>query len=117
MYLGKDAFEAYHKRYLAKRLLLDRSISLDAECEVIEKLKNQCGHEFTKNFETMLKDIQISSDLNQGFKQQNTYPIYVKVITQAIWPEYSSTSLVLPPEVIIIIIKGRRRRRREIKCV
>ncbi|CAO3687174.1 unnamed protein product [Rhizopus stolonifer] len=96
---SKDAFEAYHKRYLAKRLLLDRSISLDAEYEVIEKLKNQCGHEFTKNFETMLKDIQISSDLNQGFKQQNTYPIYVKVITQAIWPEYSSTSLVLPPEM------------------
>ncbi|KAI9245959.1 Cullin family-domain-containing protein [Sporodiniella umbellata] len=96
---GKDAFELYHKRYLAKRLLLDRSMSLDTEREVIEKLKTQCGHEFTKNFEIMLKDIQVSSELNQSFRKQNEYPIYVKVITQAVWPEYSSTALILPPEM------------------
>lgn len=47
----------------------------------------------------MLKDIRLSSELNQDFKQTNPYPIYVKVVTQAIWPTYSTTSLALPLEV------------------
>ncbi|CAO3695339.1 unnamed protein product [Rhizopus microsporus] len=97
---GKDAFEAYYKRYLAKRLLLERSLSMEAECQVVEKLKSQCGHEFTKNFETMLKDIHVSFDLIQDFKEKSQYPIYVKVITQAVWPSYSATSLTLSPEMI-----------------
>ncbi|RCH83507.1 hypothetical protein CU097_000946, partial [Rhizopus azygosporus] len=96
----QDAFEAYYKRYLAKRLLLERSLSMEAECQVVEKLKSQCGHEFTKNFETMLKDIHVSFDLIQDFKEKSQYPIYVKVITQAVWPSYSATSLTLSPEMI-----------------
>ena len=38
---GKDVFEAFYKRDLAKRLLLGRSSSTDAEKLMIGKLKVQ----------------------------------------------------------------------------
>lgn len=37
---GKDVFEAFYKKDLAKRLLLGKSGSIDAEKSMISKLKN-----------------------------------------------------------------------------
>ena len=37
--LGKDVFEAFYKKDLAKRLLLGRSASVDAEKSMLSKLK------------------------------------------------------------------------------
>lgn len=37
--LGKDVFEAFYKRDLAKRLLLGKSASIDAEKSMLSKLK------------------------------------------------------------------------------
>lgn len=39
MYLGKDTFEAFYKKDLAKRLLLNKSASADAEKTMLMKLK------------------------------------------------------------------------------
>ena len=36
---GKDVFEAFYKRDLAKRLLLNKSASFDAEKSMLSKLK------------------------------------------------------------------------------
>ncbi|KAG8509357.1 Cullin-4B, partial [Galemys pyrenaicus] len=36
---GKDVFETFYKRDLAKRLLLDKSASIDAEKSMLSKLK------------------------------------------------------------------------------
>ena len=36
---GKDVFEAYYKKDLAKRLLLGRSASVDAEKSMLSKLR------------------------------------------------------------------------------
>lgn len=100
---SKDAFEAYYKRFLAKRLLLDRSSSYETENHVLEKLKLECGHDFTKNLESMFSDIQISTDLNNEFKnfktQEPRLPIHVKVIAQAIWPTYPVAKIRLPENV------------------
>ncbi|KAG4171598.1 hypothetical protein ERO13_A12G219875v2, partial [Gossypium hirsutum] len=41
--LGKDVFEAFYKKDLAKRLLLGKSASIDAEKSMISKLKTECG--------------------------------------------------------------------------
>jgi cullin-4 len=101
---GKDAFEAYYKRFLAKRLLLDRSSSNDIENHILENLKAECGHEFTKNLENMFNDIQISVDLNSGFrdfeKGTSRMPLYVKVINQAIWPTSPVSDILLPKEML-----------------
>lgn len=48
-------FEEFYKRYFAKRLLLNRSASSDAEQSMLLKLKEECGAGFTTKLETMLK--------------------------------------------------------------
>ena len=40
-------FEAFYKKDLAKRLLLGKSASIDAEKGMISKLKAECGAQFT----------------------------------------------------------------------
>ncbi|TYH72962.1 hypothetical protein ES332_D05G294000v1 [Gossypium tomentosum] len=40
---GKDVFEAFYKKDLAKRLLLGKSASINAEKSMISKLKTECG--------------------------------------------------------------------------
>ena len=52
---GKDVFEAFYKKDLAKRLLLARSTSIDAEKAAISKLKAECGSQFTSKLEGMFK--------------------------------------------------------------
>lgn len=52
---GKDAFEAFYKKDLAKRLLFNRSVSIDAEKSSISKLKSECGAHFTSKLEGMFK--------------------------------------------------------------
>jgi hypothetical protein len=48
-------FEAFYKKDLAKRLLLGRSASMDAEKLMISKLKSSCGGNFTANIEGMFR--------------------------------------------------------------
>lgn len=38
-FLGKDVFEAFYKKDLAKRLLLGKSASVDSEKSMLSKLK------------------------------------------------------------------------------
>lgn len=58
---GKDVFEAFYKKDLAKRLLLGRSASMDAEKLMISKLKAGCGGNFTANIEGMFRYEPVSS--------------------------------------------------------
>lgn len=39
----KDVFERYYKQHLAKRLLLNKSVSDDSEKNMISKLKVSCS--------------------------------------------------------------------------
>ncbi|KAJ6419596.1 hypothetical protein OIU84_029664 [Salix udensis] len=52
---GKDVFEAFYKKDLAKRLLLGKSASIDAEKSMISKLKTECGSQFTNKLEGTFK--------------------------------------------------------------
>lgn len=66
---GKDIFEAFYKKDLAKRLLLGKSASLDIEKNVLSKLKAECGPAFTSKLEGMFKDMEISKEMQAAFKQ------------------------------------------------
>ncbi|CAK4243326.1 unnamed protein product [Aphanomyces euteiches] len=59
---GKDVFEAFYKKDLAKRLLLGRSASFDLEKSMIAKLKTECGSSFTNkaNFPKGRKELAVS---------------------------------------------------------
>lgn len=64
----KDVFERYYKQHLAKRLLLNKSVSDDSEKNMISKLKTECGCQFTSKLEGMFKDISLSNSTNDEFK-------------------------------------------------
>ena len=66
---GKDVFEAFYKKDLAKRLLVGKSASVDAEKSMLSKLKQECGGAFTSKLEGMFKDMELSRDINNAFKQ------------------------------------------------
>ena len=65
---GKDVFEAFYKRDLAKRLILGKSASVDAEKSMLVKLKCECGPAFTSKLEGMFRDIEVSRDIQVNFK-------------------------------------------------
>ncbi|KAF7374903.1 CULLIN-2 domain-containing protein [Mycena sanguinolenta] len=65
----KDVFERYYKGHLAKRLLLGRSVSDDAERGMLAKLKIECGHQFTQKLEGMFKDMALSEDAMKAYKK------------------------------------------------
>jgi cullin 3 len=64
----KDVFERYYKGHLAKRLLLGRSVSDDAERQMLGKLKVECGHQFTQKLEGMFNDMKLSTETMDGYR-------------------------------------------------
>ncbi|VDN58476.1 unnamed protein product [Dracunculus medinensis] len=100
----KDIFESYYKSHLAKRLLLQRSISDDAEKSMVSKLKTECGCQFTSKLEGMFKDIELSNILMNDFKERHenfrdTVDITVKVLTSCYWPTQVALDCILPQAV------------------
>uniref|UniRef100_F1KTC7 Cullin-4 n=1 Tax=Ascaris suum TaxID=6253 RepID=F1KTC7_ASCSU len=108
---GKDVFEAFYKKDLAKRLLLGRSASVDAEKSMLSKLKQECGAGFTTKLEGMFKDMELSKDLAVAFKQyfdhggpdrtlqhsDGRIEFSVNVLTMGHWPSYEPMDVVIPP--------------------
>lgn len=104
---GKDMFEAFYKKDLAKRLLVGRSASLDAEKLLISKLKAECGAGFTNKLEGMFRDMELSADLNAAFGKAPAHAagssasgeveLSVHVLTTGFWPHYPPVELKLPP--------------------
>lgn len=69
---GKDVFEAFYKKDLAKRLLLGRSASVDLELSMLSKLKTECGSVFTSKLEGMFKDVKLSKELMTEYTVRQT---------------------------------------------
>lgn len=101
--VGKDVFEVFYKKELSKRLLHGKSASIDAERSMIQKLKAECGSQFTQHLEGMFKDIDLSREIMQSFRQTfENDPIIemnVNVITAGCWPSYPSVDVKLPEEL------------------
>lgn len=104
---GKDVFEAFYKKDLAKRLLVGKSASVDAEKSMLSKLKHECGAAFTSKLEGMFKDMELSKDIMIQFKQymQNqTEPsnieLTVNILTMGYWPSYTPMDVHLPAEMV-----------------
>uniref|UniRef100_A0A8C6A1D2 Cullin-4 n=1 Tax=Marmota marmota marmota TaxID=9994 RepID=A0A8C6A1D2_MARMA len=104
---GKDVFEAFYKKDLAKRLLVGKSASVDAEKSMLSKLKHECGAAFTSKLEGMFKDMELSKDIMVHFKQhmQNQsapgpIDLTVNILTMGYWPTYTPVEVHLPPEMV-----------------
>lgn len=100
---GKDVFEAFYKKDLAKRLLVNKSASVDAEKSMLSKLRQECGSAFTSKLEGMFKDIEVSKDLMLQFKnhlhnqrKEGSIDLTVNVLTMGYWPTYQPMKVELP---------------------
>ncbi|XP_072936614.1 cullin-3-B isoform X1 [Epargyreus clarus] len=95
----KDVFERYYKQHLAKRLLLNKSVSDDSEKNMISKLKTECGCQFTSKLEGMFKDMTVSNTIMEEFKENvlssgtnlHGVDLSVRVLTTGFWPTQSAT--------------------------
>ncbi|CAF1417985.1 unnamed protein product [Adineta ricciae] len=103
---GKDVFEAFYKKDLAKRLLVGKSASVDAEKSMLLKLKHECGNVFTSKLEGMFKDMELSKDIMSAFEQHmhgretpGNINMYVSILTMGFWPTYQPVTAILPPEL------------------
>ncbi|XP_061385671.1 cullin-4A [Danaus plexippus] len=103
---GKDVFEAFYKKDLAKRLLVGKSASVDAEKSMLSKLKQECGGGFTCKLEGMFKDMELSKDINITYKQHLSatsegggLELSVYILTMGFWPTYAAVDVRLPGEL------------------
>ncbi|XP_017839867.1 cullin-4A [Drosophila busckii] len=105
---GKDVFEAFYKKDLAKRLLVGKSASVDSEKSMLSKLKQECGGGFTSKLEGMFKDMELSRDVNLAFRGHTlsndrdvtNLDLTVSILTMGYWPTYAPTEVTMPPQFI-----------------
>ncbi|XP_025195333.1 cullin-3-B-like [Melanaphis sacchari] len=104
----KDVFETYYKQHLAKRLLLNKSVSDDNEKNMISKLKTECGCQFTSKLEGMFKDMSLSNTIMESFKLYlsnspssncNNIDLSVRVLTTGFWPLPTTTPKCNVPSI------------------
>ncbi|KAK2593342.1 hypothetical protein QQS21_008952 [Conoideocrella luteorostrata] len=104
---GKDAFEAFYKKDLARRLLMGRSASKDAERNMLTKLRSECGSNFTHNLEQMFKDQEVARDEMDAYREWDNanleckppVDLTVMILSASAWPSYPDVRMNLPDEV------------------
>ncbi|KAF7720233.1 Uncharacterized protein PECH_003349 [Penicillium ucsense] len=109
---GKAVFEAFYKNDLARRLLMGRSASDDAEKSMLGRLKKECGSSFTHNLETMFKDIEVARDEMSAYtafnrerdrKHRPLVDLSVNVLSAAAWPTYPDVPVRIPSTIATVI--------------
>lgn len=93
---SKDVFEEFYLRGLCRRLLLKKSASLDGERALLQKLKVECGDHFTQKVEGMLKDLTMSNQFMQKYRDDKAraqqeeikedVDTHFYVLSQSNWP-------------------------------
>ncbi|RAL14630.1 cullin-4B [Aspergillus homomorphus CBS 101889] len=103
---GKAVFEAFYKNDLARRLLMGRSASDDAEKSMLSRLKTECGSSFTHNLESMFKDMDVARDEMAAYssiqrERRHRLPVdlSVSVLSAAAWPTYPDVKVRIPAEI------------------
>ncbi|KAK3708558.1 hypothetical protein LTR37_011453 [Vermiconidia calcicola] len=106
---GKAVFEAFYKKDLARRLLMGRSASADAERSMLARLKTECGSGFTQNLEQMFKDVELAREEMQSYKQRledrigyekgRNVDLSVNILSAAAWPSYPDIPVIIPANV------------------
>jgi len=103
---GKAVFEAFYKKDLARRLLMGRSASFDAERNMLTRLKNECGASFTHNLESMFKDMTLAREDMISYSQllddrgiKSIPDLSVNVLSASAWPTYPDVMVNIPTAI------------------
>lgn len=90
----RDMFERYYQKHLARRLLHNKS-EMHIEKELVRRMRAELGNHFTAKFEGMFKDMELSKDLadnyrdhirNLGDADAKTIDLGIHVLTTNNWP-------------------------------
>ncbi|KAK1757931.1 hypothetical protein QBC47DRAFT_359140 [Echria macrotheca] len=90
----RDMFERYYQKHLARRLLHNKS-EIDIEKDMVSRMKTEMGNHFTAKFEGMFKDMQLSKDLGEGYREHirqlgdvdtKKVDLSIHVLTSNYWP-------------------------------
>jgi cullin 3 len=92
----KDVFEKYYKQHLARRLLLARSVSDDAERAMISKLKREVGFQFTSKLEGMFTDVRVSNEMGDRFNE------FVRTLKESRAAAESSAPLTVGGRLLVL---------------
>ena len=106
--LNKDIFEAFYLRRLCKRLLFSKSVSSEREKYLLDKLRDECGSNYTRKAEAMFQDMEVTKEMSQGFEQflnNKTVPMgdmqfSAAILTLGSWPFESFLPIPLPKQVL-----------------
>lgn len=99
----KDVFEAYHHMLLCRRVLLMKNHIVHSDEVFLAELREQCGPDYTKRFDTIFKDVQNSMEAVKAFRQEQHPSKFFNalVLSNEAWQKLNHTSIkaVLPPEI------------------
>lgn len=103
----KDIFIEQFKNLMARRLLLEKSESIEYEKCIVTKLKINCGRQVTDSIEGMMNDLEIAkdqikkySDYTQEQKIEDPIESFdTKILTTSYWPTYKTFELSVPQEI------------------
>jgi cullin 1 len=103
----KDVFQKFYSSNFSRRLI-QHQYTPDMESNMITRLKEVCGYEYTYRLQRMFTDMDVSADLNKVFQQHlakfpalDVGPDFSAVVlTSGSWPlNAPKYPFPLPPEV------------------
>lgn len=91
----KDLFQTYYQRHLARRLLHGKSESHDVENQLILKMRQEFGQQFTMKLEGMFRDLVTSAELTTSYRNHvrtsgdgtRKTELSINVLTMNYWPQ------------------------------
>ncbi|KAK4151499.1 Cullin [Chaetomidium leptoderma] len=90
----RDMFERYYQKHLARRLLHSKS-EIHIEKELVRRMRAELGNHFTAKFEGMFKDMELSKDLSENYRDHvrnlgdadtKNIDLGIHVLTTNNWP-------------------------------
>ncbi|CAA9989025.1 cullin-like protein, putative [Plasmodium knowlesi strain H] len=105
----KEKFEKYYRTYMCKRLINDKNFNIVLDVKVFKTLKKECGPQFTKKIETILKDMKYSCKGMQDFYKEISHDgikllkkkkYSVNVIYNDVWEHNKLEGGIIYPEAI-----------------
>ncbi|GAB67261.1 cullin-like protein, partial [Plasmodium cynomolgi strain B] len=105
----KEKFEKYFRTFMCKRLINDKNFNIVLDVKVFKTLKKECGPQFTKKIETILKDMKFSCKGMQDFYKATSHnsikllkkkKYSVNVIYNDVWEHNKLEGDIIYPEAI-----------------
>ena len=88
---------------MAKRLLSEKSESIDYEKYIVTKLKVNCGRAVTDSIEGMMNDLETARENAKKYEdwcqekgKNDAIDFDIKILTTSYWPSYKSYELTVP---------------------